>query len=320
MNILVIRFSALGDLVTLEPTFRAFRHFFPEAHITFLTSAIGKGLYEDTPYFNTFIVHRTFLNTLQKGRIRNYDLIFNLQCNKPSHYLSMFMNSYATINKSFNLWQKIIGIKTHSKSAEEMLTLAGCDKQELKAYFAKPHNTIIQFPTAKNPSIQKHIALSTGSSPRWQSKQWGIHNYKQLISHLLEHNFTITLVGSASEEADAILLSDTFASIHNYVNKTSLSELKMLLANVNLYIGNDSGPTHIAASVGTDTLTIFGPTDIKHSPKFEKYKGNHLYIKPTDIACHPCYKGKCPTHHECMRSISVQDVLMHILNHFKDEK
>lgn len=39
----------------------------------------------------------------------------------------------------------------------------------------------------------------------------------------------------------------------------------MLLANVNLYIGNDSGPTHIAASVGTDTLTIFGPTDIRNT-------------------------------------------------------
>ena len=83
-----------------------------------------------------------------------------------------------------------------------------------------------------------------------------------------------------------------------------------MLAEVDLYIGNDSGPSHIAAGVGTNTITIFGSTDIKHCVKFMPYIGIHEYLKPSeDIKCHPCYKTKCPTNMECMASISVESIL-----------
>jgi ADP-heptose:LPS heptosyltransferase len=318
MNILIIRFSALGDLVTLEPTFRAFRHFFSNAHITFLTSSIGKGLYEDTPYFDEFIIHKNFLETLKQIRMKHYDLVINLQCSKPSHYLNLFVHKQKTINKSFNLFQKIFKIKTHSKNAYEMLSLTHCNTKVLKEYFNNPLNTLIQFPSTKEEVQPKSIAISTGSSPRWGSKQWGLKNYEQLIERLLAHDCTVVLVGSKLEEADATYLSQKFPSIQNQAGKTSLGQLKTLLATVVLYIGNDSGPTHIAAAVGTDTLTIFGPTDIQHSPKFGSYRGTHLYIKPSsDIACHPCYKGTCPTKLECMRSIHVNEVSTMVLDHIK---
>lgn len=321
MNILIIRFSALGDLVTLEPTFRAFRYFFPTAHITLLTSAIGKGIYEDTPYFDNFIIYKRFLHTISQARSKHFDLVVNLQCSKPSHYLNLFIKKSCTINKSFNLWQKIFGIKPHSKNAHEMLLLAGCEEQSLVSYFNLPEHLIIQFPIKKEILSHSHIAISTGSSPRWNSKKWGIENYEKLIGLLLSHGFKIILIGSKLEEADASYLKQKFPSISNHVSQTTLSELKKLLANVTLYIGNDSGPTHIAASVSTDTLTIFGPTDIQHSPKFGNYKGSHLYVKPSpNISCHPCYKGTCPTQHECMPSIDVEQVLNIVLEHLQDTK
>lgn len=318
MTILVIRFSALGDLVTLEPTFRAFRHFFPQAHITLLSASIGKGLYEDTPYFDEFIVHETFVNTLKSTASKQYDIVFNLQCNKPSHYMNFFIHKKQTINKSFSLWQKIFKIKTPSKNIQEMLLRTGCASQALEMYFSQEQAHLIQLPSQKNKLSHKSIAISTGSSPRWPSKQWGIEHFKALITLLLHHDFSITLVGSKQEEAEARLLSETFPNISNHVNKTTLSGLKTLLASVNLYVGNDSGPTHIAAAVGTDTLSIFGSTDVKHSPKFAPYHGTHLYVKPPEtIHCHPCYKGICPTQHECMKAISVEEVAALIFNHFK---
>lgn len=321
MNILVIRFSALGDLVTLEPTFRAFKHFFPEAHITLLTSSLGKELYTDTPYFDAFIVHKKILSTLKNTASKHFDIVFNLQCNKPSHYLNLFIHKKQTINKSFSLWQKIFKIKTHSKNAQELLLKAGIDTTALENYFKQKEAYCIQLPSQKNKVIPKSIAIATGCSPRWPSKQWGLERYKALIATLLQHHFHITLVGSKLEEADAHLLSMTFPNIDNRVNKTSLSELKTLLANVTLFVGNDSGPTHLAAAVGTDTLSIFGSTDIKFSPKFAPNRGTHLCISPPKtIQCHPCYKGVCPTHHECMQAISVEEVTSLILNHFKEVK
>lgn len=318
MKILIIRFSALGDLVTLEPTFRAFRYFFPDAHIAFLTSSLGKGLYEDTLYFDEYIIHTSFFKTVSTLKPQSFDLVFNLQCNKPSHYLSFFINKKIIINKSFNLWQKLFKIKVHAKDAKEMLSLANIDLNELNQYFSFPDATLIQFQMNKLNKANNQIVVSTGSSPRWLSKKWGLTRYEKLIAKLIEHDFQIILIGTKLEESDAEYITKLNPTVINLVNKTSLSGLKSILSKADLFIGNDSGPTHISAAVKTDTLTIFGPTDIQHSPKFGSYKGIHLFVRPSEnIKCHPCYKSKCPTEQECMESISVDEVFYKIMGHFK---
>lgn len=58
MNILIIRFSALGDLVTQEVAFRAVRHFYPHAHITFLTSPIEKHYTRTAPTLMSMLYSR----------------------------------------------------------------------------------------------------------------------------------------------------------------------------------------------------------------------------------------------------------------------
>jgi len=322
MNILVIRFSSLGDLVTLEPTFRAIRHFYKDARITFITTVVGKGLYQDTDYFDEYIIHNKLFNTIQQIPKIKFDLVINLQCNKPSHYINLFINKNRTINKSFNLMQKILKIKTHSKSPKELLSSCGIKESLVNQYFEGEGSTI-SLPVKCNSEItgkiqtkfgtKPIIAISTGSSKKWESKKWGKHNYKELISKLSE-KFGIILVGTKLEEEDAKFIEKDYSKyIVNYVNQTNLTQLKAILHTADLYIGNDSGPTHIAASVGTSTITIFGSTDIKHCVAFERYKGTHTYLKPSDkITCHPCYKSICPTQHECMKDITVEQVYLKI--------
>lgn len=313
-KILIIRFTSLGDLVTLEPTFRAFREFFKDSEITFLTSGIGKGLFADSGYFDEFIIHKKFLETVSFLKNKEYDLVINLQCNRPSHFINLLVSKKKTINKSFNLFQKIFGIKVHSKSASEMIKLAGFDEKAVDEYFKKDEG-FIKLPTSKSELFTKNnekkvIAISTGTSERWLSKKWGLDNYSNLIAKLIENDFEIILVGSSLELEDSEILLKKYPEIKSFVNKTNLTELKNLLANVDIFIGNDSGPTHIAAAVGVNTITIFGSTDIKHCVKFMPYTGIHEYLKPNEeIKCHPCYKTKCPTNMECMQSIKVDNIL-----------
>ena len=89
MNILIIRFSALGDLVTMEPHCRAIKKCFPNAKISFLTTGLGKMLYSDSDYFDEYIIYTNFRNILSKLKENKYNLIINLQCNKISHYLTL---------------------------------------------------------------------------------------------------------------------------------------------------------------------------------------------------------------------------------------
>lgn len=323
MNILVIRFSSLGDLVTLEPAFRTIRYFFKNDNITLLTTSVGKGLYQDTDYFNKYVLHRNLKQSFNELKEKNYDLVINLQCNKPSHFVSLFLKKKLVVNKSYNLIQKIFKLKTHVKSTKEVIEATKYISQgKIDEYFNSVKELIV-LPTNNEKKLinkekdKKYIAISTGTSERWLSKKWGVENYYNLVKKLIENNYKIVLVGSKLEIDDANSIINKFSkdTILSFVDKTNLTQLKNLLSEVDLYIGNDSGPSHIAAGVSTNTISIFGSTDVKHCVKNIPYGGKHICIKPSDdILCHPCYKPKCPTKMECMSSIKVNKVFEEVEN------
>jgi ADP-heptose:LPS heptosyltransferase len=323
MKILIIRFSALGDLVTFEPHFRAIRKCFENAEIDFLTTNLGKALYTDSTYFDNYIIYSSFFGILNQLKEKKYDLIINLQCNKISHYLTFLTPSLVKVNLSSNIIQKIFKLKHHTKNIEEMLIAAKCDELIINNYVTNSDNLNIYLPFKKeitnlnfNNNL-KTIGISTGSSEKWLSKKWGIENYKNLIKELLDKKFNIVIIGTKLELDDSTkILKD----IHNdnlisFVDKTTLIELKSLISKFDLFIGNDSGPAHISAGLGVNTITIFGSTDIKHCVKNLPYLGIHKCIKPKNsVTCHPCYKSSCPTNMECMKSTTVEDVINEINN------
>jgi heptosyltransferase-2 len=93
------------------------------------------------------------------------------------------------------------------------------------------------------------------------------------------------------------------------VGSLTLRETAALLSGANLLVGNDSGLAHLASSVGTRVLTIFGAT----SPDRSRPLGRHrTFFKPQD--CGPCYKRTCPMpHHACMDAVEVREVLEDVL-------
>lgn len=327
MNILIVRFSSLGDLVTLEPVFRAIRYFFKDANIYLLTTNVGKSLYEDSDYFDEFVIHKSIFKSIKSLKAISFDLVFNLQCNKPSHYVTLFVKKKKLINISHSIYHKLLGIKAKAKNPKEMLSMTNlCDTNKLNSYFNEKKSRYISLPYRKKDFFDKtdgykYIAISTGTSERWVSKKWGIYKYYRLIEKILAKNYKVILIGGALELKDEKYILKSYPNIKSFVNKTNLSDLKSLLASVDLFIGNDSGPAHIAAGVETNTITIFGSTNPNHSPKFMPYNGFHEFLKPSsEIKCHPCYKTVCPTNNECMDSIKVEQVLDKIDFLLKDKE
>ena len=319
-NILVIRFSSLGDLITLEPTFRAFRHFYPQDHITFLTTQVGFELFKDSNYFDDYIIDNGLFKNIHKMKNEKFDIIFNVQNNKPSLILASLLNSKLIINKSYSILDKLFCRKPIVKTFLEMLEFSGISKDLLKAYDIDK-NKIAILPSKKIHDFTEHnfVAICTGSSKQWPSKQWPLEKYIELIHFFSENNIRTILVGSQLEIRASNEIKKYFSEneIIDFVDKTTISELKNILSSVKIFIGNDSGPAHIAAAVGTSTLTIFGSTDIKHCVKYLPYSGHHICIKPDmSVKCHPCYKKICPTHHECMDNINTTKIINSIKENF----
>jgi lipopolysaccharide heptosyltransferase II len=153
---------------------------------------------------------------------------------------------------------------------------------------------------------QPLVAVLIGS--RWESKDWFIDGYIQLVQRILDTGaLQVALIGGQSQAADAqeICNKVTTKGIINLVGN-SLVELTAVLQRAQAAIGPDSGPGHLAAAVGTPYVTLFGPTSPK---RYAPYRCEHLVVQ-TELECMPCNKRQCPEHtKQCMRAIDADDVM-----------
>jgi len=81
--------------------------------------------------------------------------------------------------------------------------------------------------------------------------------------------------------------------------RTTLAELAALLARAALVIANNSGPMHLAASVGVPVVALYALTNPQHTPW-----GVACRVLSHDVPCRYCYRSTCPElHHDCLRRV-----------------
>lgn len=123
------------------------------------------------------------------------------------------------------------------------------------------------------PLVIIHPGGGAGSLYEDPLKRWPTERFVLLINHLArKHNARILLVGSQHDQSLATAIAGmTSVNCANWAGRVTLGELGALGEIANLYVGNDTGPTHIAAATGCPTLAIFGPSNptlsAPYSPK-----------------------------------------------------
>ncbi len=151
------------------------------------------------------------------------------------------------------------------------------------------------------------IILHPGSGSR--KKLWPLQNFLDLFRHLQAHlrgKFLIVLGPAEGKEVQQAF--EALRSPHLVFGKgLSLIQLASVMEGCRLFIGNDSGISHMAAALGLPTLAIFGPTDHRvWSPRGEKVEVVRL-----GIPCSPCSEERfflCKEV-ECLNRIEVADLL-----------
>lgn len=93
-------------------------------------------------------------------------------------------------------------------------------------------------------------------------KRWPVERFALLGNHLARtHRARVLLVGGETDRPAATAVAGMMAGrVPNLAGKLTLSEIGALAEMADLYVGNDTGPTHVAAAVGCKTLAIYGPT------------------------------------------------------------
>ncbi len=145
-----------------------------------------------------------------------------------------------------------------------------------------------------------------------ESRRWGRENYTELIKRLIaDHALKVVLIGSADDRADgdAIAAATSTKEVINLAGKTSIREAAGILSRAKVFVGNDSGPAHLAAAVGAPVVVLSGADDPKAtSPLAAKKK--LIYLE--HLECISCERNKCPLkgdeHMQCMKLIPVEMV------------
>ena len=171
--------------------------------------------------------------------------------------------------------------------------------------------TLLAEPVPMNPARDRiNIGINPGST-YGPAKRWLPERFAGVGKRLVnEHKARILLFGQGEEKH----LSDFIAgrigeNCLNLAGKTTLARLAALLERCDLLLTNDTGPMHIAAALGVPVVAVFGPTD----PRTTAPAGEKHIIVRKPVACSPCLKRKCPTDHQCMKAISVEDVFNAVL-------
>ena len=149
------------------------------------------------------------------------------------------------------------------------------------------------------------VALCPGATNS-RAKRWLPERFAATADQLSERDdFQMIIVGAPADlDAARAVAQQMRSSVADLTGRTTLAELKAVLACTALVVSNDTGTAHVAAALGVPTVTIFGPTeDFATRPLAEL-----AAVVRHPVECSPCMLRDCPIDHRCMTRVTVADV------------
>lgn len=330
-RILVIKLAAVGDVVLSLPSIRAVRERYPDGFITVLVGYKSRQIIRNCPYINDLIVYEhlsgrkskiSFLKVASLLRKEHFDIVIDLQNNKLSRFLAYLSTASIRMGYGRNRWAFLLNVHVrdlgYSVSPVEdqarAMKLLGFESfnKDLELWVRPEEEEKIDdfLKSEWFHRQQTLVGINPGSSPRWPTKRWPTASFARLCDELAKKNIRVVLTGGEDDKpiGDEILKLTKVRPM-NAIGRTSITELGALLKHCGVFVTSDSAPMHIAASVGTPLVALFGPTD----PNRHLVPSERSVVIQKDISCSPCYLKTCPIGHICMHRISVGEVLGSVL-------
>jgi len=259
-NILIIKHGALGDLIQITNALKSIRHKYPESKITLLTDIkfkffsdriifIDEIIYENRP---SFLRIDEWLTIILKIARRNFNIVFDLQNSDRTSVYYFFIRLF----NSKVIWsgnRKGGKYKYHPKNFESVPI-----KDRIKNQLALMNIEIYDNPDISwmlNKNIinlpnNDFVILLPGSSLEHKHKRWPAEKFAELANHLNERNIDSIILGQSHSEGEELKKIKLLApKIIDFSNQ-DLDCLATTASKAIGAIGNDTGPTFIAAAVG----------------------------------------------------------------------
>jgi heptosyltransferase-2 len=334
LKVLIRTPNHLGDCIMAMPMINECREAYPGAHITILAPDYIGELFEGNPVIDRILrvslKHLHGLIAVKKIRDIIADDDYDVGYVLPPSFGSASSFKLAGVKIRIGyisdgrrlLLSKPLPLPTPVNSEHRSMLYYNLLRRgaNVSLDYVKPRLILSEDDDRKGARLLTEFGLETDQPyvaiacrAVAESRRWGTENYTRLAAELFSrHRLKAVLIGGredfeAGEEIVARLGSGT---IINLAGKTALRESAAVLAQAKLFAGNDSGPAHLAAAVGTPLVVLSGADDPKAtSPICDRKK--MLYL--ADLECISCVKNHCSLKDaafmRCMRGITVEMVL-----------
>jgi len=302
-RILIVKLDEIGDMVNAVPVFQELKKKYPAASQTLWCKPFVKSLMEPMPAIDHIVLSTKELS----GK---YDLIIELRGTFESiGYALLHPPQYRLDRASIRLKNKLNkGVHPHEvftnlQIIAPLLNEIPSEPSILLSFSPSDENIAQQFLVQNQ--INRFAVLHCGA--RKKLRQWKEANFIQAANYLKkEHALDIIFAG---DETDIPMVSRMQAALdfrsYSVAGHFSLSAFGALCKQAQVFLGNESGPLHIAAASGCSVLGLFGPGE----PKVFYPWGAKAHYLHEVLECNPCNQINCKyPNNTCMDRISVAAV------------
>ncbi len=329
MRILIVKLSALGDVVQALAVLPVLRSRWPEAEIYWLVEEAAADLLKGHPLLDGLFIARRkhWLREMRSGawkkalnqakalihnlREKGFDLVLDLQ----GLLKSAVWVAVARARKKCGFANHREGSTwplSHPLPPYEPERHAVWRYLDAAAYLTGQKIGAVSFPlpplpeaeaVCKRLGLPKEFVLFVPGA-RWVTKRWPAAAWARLASLLNEAGLPeVFVVGGPGDEVLAREIVVQGGRVRSLCGQTSLRELASLLKQARLIVTVDTGPMHLAAALGKKVVALFGPTAPWRTGPF----GLGHRVLRLGLSCSPCFQKRCPTP-RCLLELSPEQV------------
>ena len=334
MNILIIRLSAIGDVVMASPLLRALRARYPEARISWLAQPECKGLLQANPRLDEVIVWprgewqrlwrerrflalgREILAFRRQLRARRFDLVLDIQGLLKSGLMAWLTGAHERVGLgsregSAHLMTRVVD---NSDNGDERI---GSEYRRLAAALELPGEPFEMdiVPSEEDARFARDWLARSGLQGGYAvicpfttrpQKHWREERWPELARRISsELGLAVVMLGGPGDQEASVRIHAGEPEIHNLVGETRLAQAAALISAAKLLVGVDTGLMHMGIAFNVPTIALFGSTrpylDTTHANSRVLYK---------HFDCSPCRRRPtCDGSFPCMAALTVEEIL-----------
>ncbi|MFP4419527.1 MAG: lipopolysaccharide heptosyltransferase I [Desulfococcaceae bacterium] len=342
MKILIVKLSAIGDVIHALPAVVALRRAYPDARIDWAVESAAAGLLENHPALDRVLVShrkrwfrelrrsgsraeamaeiRTFFRNLRRER---YDLVIDFQQLLKSAAVVLaargrmkagfgpgmqhMEGSHRVLNRRIPaVSMEVHALDRYRRLIEALGVPPGPVEYRLPVSEAAERSVVKLLAGSGIRGRRPLVAMNPAAT--WETKHWTDEGFAEAGDRLVrEMGADLVFTGGPGDRPAAARVRERMVEPSvDLSGRTTLPELTALLRRVRLLVTTDTGPMHLSAAVGTPTVAVFGPT----APWRTGPYGEGHAVARKGLECSPCFKRVCPLGHRgCMEWLGAGEVV-----------